>query len=153
MKLHDITSLKRTEAQSNLYDLSEPTFNFTSTQYFERTILPEEEMRIDLVSYNLYGSVDYADILLRVNDIVNPLNIKLGDVIIYPDAASLLLFRVTPPTPSDERAALLNSSRANIRDPRRTQFLENNIRTAPTVLQVPQSPIQINNDNIVITPL
>ncbi len=153
MKLHDITSLKRNESQSNLYDLSEPTFNFTSTRYFERTILPEEEMRIDLVSYNLYGSSDYADILLRVNDIINPLNIKSGDVIIYPDASSLLSFRVTPPTPADERATLLNSTRANIRDPRRTQFLENNIRTAPTVLQVPQSPIQINNDSIIITPL
>lgn len=153
MKLHDITSLKRNQSQSDLYDLSEPTFNFTSTRYFERTILPEEEMRIDLVSYNLYGSTDYADILLRVNEIINPLNIKSGDVIIYPDASSLLSFRVTPPNPAAERATLLNSTRANIKDPRRTQFLENNIRTAPTVLQVPQSPIQINNDSIVITPL
>lgn len=153
MKLHDITSLKRNQSQSDLYDLSEPTFNFTSTRYFERTILPEEEMRIDLVSYNLYGSTDYADILLRVNEIINPLNIKSGDVIIYPDASSLLSFRVTPPNPAAERSTLLNSTRANIKDPRRTQFLENNIRTAPTVLQVPQSPIQINNDSIVITPL
>ena len=50
MKLHDITSLKRNQSQSDLYDLSEPTFNFTSTRYFERTILPEEEMRIEVTS-------------------------------------------------------------------------------------------------------
>lgn len=153
MNLHDISSLKRNESQGNLYDLSEPTFSSTTTRYYEKTILPEEDMRIDLVSFNLYGSVDYVDILLRINEIINPLNIRSGDTIIYPEVNNLQIFRVTPPTPPAERATLLNGSRANIRDPRRQEFLDNNIRTAPTVLQVPQSPIQINNDSIVITPL
>lgn len=153
MNLHDISILKRSASQSDLYDLFEPTFAFTSTRFFERTILPEEEMRFDLISFNLYGSTDYVDILLSVNQIINPLNIKSGDVIIYPDAASLASFKITPKTSSTERPTLINGSRANIRDPRRQDFLENNIRLSPTLLQVPQSPIQINNDSIIITPL
>ena len=61
MKLHDLEVLKKNPNEGNLYDLTEKTFTNYITQYFEYTVLPEEDMRIDLVSLSIYRSGDYRD--------------------------------------------------------------------------------------------
>ncbi len=154
MNLHDISILKRDPLQEDLYDLSEPTFAYTTTTFYSREVLPEEEMRPDLISSNIYGTPEYADILASVNDMIDPLNFRSGMTMIYPDPSNIINFRVTPPDPITDTNALLNSSaRANIKDPRRQEFLENNFRNSPTVLDVPQNPIQILQNSILISPV
>lgn len=42
------------------------------------------EMRIDLISNALYGSSDYAEMVLKYSDIPNPFAIQEGDLVIIP---------------------------------------------------------------------
>ncbi len=153
MKSYDIDILKRNKSLGDIYDLTEKTFAFFSTRLFEYTVLPEEEMRIDLISYNIYKSTDYIDVILNVNEIINPLNILAGDKLIIPERANINNFRIVPPTPPLLRPSLVNTGRANIKDPKRLEFIENNFQLAPSTLPIPQSPIQVNRDNIVIFPI
>jgi galactitol-specific phosphotransferase system IIB component len=48
-----------------------------------------QEMRIDLVLISMYGEIpnamDAVDIILAINGIDNPLNIKAGMILIYPN--------------------------------------------------------------------
>lgn len=151
MELHDISILKKDT--NGLYDLTSKTFTFFTTRFFEYTVLPEEDMRIDLISYGRYQSTEYADLILNVNQIINPLNVRAGDVLIIPERSTLDNFRVVPPTPPVLRPSLINTGVTNIKDPRRLQFLEDNAQLPPSVLPVETSPIQINSDNIVILPI
>lgn len=72
--------------KNNIYNLSDLSF--------KRTSFPEEEvgyymvprkyeMRIDLISQELYEKPDYAEELLKLNNILNPFTIKEGDIIKY----------------------------------------------------------------------
>ena len=68
------------------YDLNKLTFNhrYVDVQYATYKVQKGEEMRIDLVCESIYGSTSHIDIILNVNKISNPLNIKEGITIIYP---------------------------------------------------------------------
>jgi len=153
MKLHDLEVLKKNPNEDNLYDLTEKTYTNYITQFFEYTVLPEEDMRIDLVSISIYDSVDYADLIMSVNEIINPLSIRAGDKLIYPDDRVVDYFRVVPPNPPDLGVSPINPARANIKDPRRLEFIQNNFQLPPTLLPYEQTPIRINRDNITIRPL
>lgn len=150
MKIFDLEVLRRSEKEDNLYDLTAVTYTNYTTQFFEYTVLPEEDMRIDLVSNSIYASTEYMDLIMSVNEIVNPLNVRAGDVIIYPDTRVVDYFRFTPPAPPYIGTPIMNTQKANIRDPKRMEFIENNYQLPPTILPYEQSPIRINRDNITI---
>ena len=89
------------------------------------------------------------DILLNVNRIDNPLNIKNGDVLRYPSENDIYLFRVT----EDEKQSvqkLLNRNKAPKKDSNRKDYIEKNYSLPPTVLQVPTEPVSIVGKDIVI---
>lgn len=90
-------NLKRIITKTNYFgeektvtDLSEPTLkpDFQSTFFnIKRTVVVTEEyaMRPDLISMFAYGTDQYADIILKFNEISNPFSIAEGDIIIIPD--------------------------------------------------------------------
>jgi hypothetical protein len=84
MVVYDIDRLIRDIRQDNLYDLFEPTYR-TRTGFAMESFLVsrEQEMRIDLVCNEIYGSVDEVDVIMSINQIDNPLNIKEGDTIMF----------------------------------------------------------------------
>lgn len=43
-----------------------------------------EEGRLDLISYKIYGTVDYWWVIAIANDIYFPLDVKAGDVLLLP---------------------------------------------------------------------
>jgi hypothetical protein len=153
MFIHDLDVLLKDTQQTSLYDLSARTYVAYDVRFSNYIVQPDEEMRIDLICFRIYESVEYTDILLSVNEIVNPLNIRAGDVLRYPDQGSLNFFRIRPKAPPAIRPTLVNQGRANIKDPRRLQFIENNFLLPPTLLSVPQSPIIVNPTDITITPI
>ena len=150
MKLHDLEILRRDERQDNLYDLTDITFKNFQTQFLEYIVLPEEDMRIDLIAISIYQSMEYADLIMSVNELVNPLSIRAGDVLVYPDETVVDYFRVVPPTPPNFGQSPINPTRTNIKDPKRLEFIENNYQLPATMLPFEQSPIKINRDNITI---
>lgn len=159
MDLYDITTLQRvsptqsTIIDSILYDLTEPTFVFLGGAPLQTTVLPEQEMRIDLVSFSIYGTTDYADLIMDLNNIDNALNIKAGDTINYISLDQLNYYRPAPNTPVQQRSILLNTNKSTQTDPNRQAFTENNYQLPPTFLQTPASPIVISQGNVTITPL
>lgn len=46
------------------------------------------EMRLDTVARYLLGSEDFVDIIVKFNRILNPFDVKVGDVIMIPNLAS-----------------------------------------------------------------
>lgn len=150
MILHDLDVLVREQANGNLYDLTDKTYTSYNTDFYTHTVGIDEEMRIDLISFRLFGSVEYSDFLLNLNQIINPLNIRLGDVLIYPLTSQIKYFRKTPETKEPLNTDFLNTQRANIKDKTRLDFVENNYQLPPSMLPNRQSPISIQGNTIVI---
>lgn len=143
-------SLDKELGTQYFWDLTQSTFksrNDVSMNYWY--VQQDEDMRIDLICYRIYDNTDNIDILLNVNRIDNPLNIKNGDVLRYPSENDIYLFRVT----EDEKQSvqkLLNRNKAPKKDSNRKDYVEKNYSLPPTVLQTPTEPVSIVGKDIVI---
>jgi hypothetical protein len=128
-------------------------------QIREYEVLPWQEMRMDLVINSIYGEDQGAqaaiDVVMALNFIDNPLNIKAGMIIKYPDIESIDDFRYKEVnfTAEKERPAnrFLGKADKNTRiDSKRKTFLENNYALPPTVNKVPINPVRIENGKFVM---
>jgi hypothetical protein len=151
MKLYNLDNLIRDDKQDDLYNLFEPTFKmnrgYKLTQY---VVSPEEEMRIDTISNSMYGNSDQCDFILDVNDIDNPLNIMAGDILIYPEFATIDEYRIRTVDNNNARAQLLNSNKSSRKDNARKQYLEDNYSLPPTFLVTPAASVKIESNQIII---
>ena len=72
--------------------LSKNTVSFSdnpSTNDFTyHTVTQDEEMRIDLISFNYYGTEDYLDIICKFNGISNPFSLEQGQILKVPKSPS-----------------------------------------------------------------
>jgi hypothetical protein len=120
----------------------------------------DDEMRIDLVFKNIY-ELEYnevgvylgnIDVLLALNNIDNPLNIKEGTIIKYPQLGQFELFRLR----IDENQAKIKNSvgkklsvpnKSTRKDKSREDYLASDYSLPPVVLEAPKEPVRIE-DNI-----
>ena len=118
-------------------------------------------MRIDIVMSNIYGiSIEDTgtylkeiDIILHINGINNPLNIKRGMIIKYPNFAEIFNFRV-----QEEDVDVANSVKKRLsfpnkktrKDKSRQEFIDNGYSLPPTVLKTPKDPVRIEDGKFVI---
>ncbi len=153
MNIYDISILKKDPKQDGLYDLTEPTFVQAVEPPFQMVVTKEQEMRIDIISNDLYKSVDYIDFLLNLNDIDNPINIKQGDIILYTTIDKFELCKVSPNTTDDKQRTLLSPNKSSKKDPNRQKYIEDNYQLPPTFLETPASPISSSGNNITISPI
>lgn len=153
MNLYDISSVKIDLDQNGLYDLTEPTFSLKDLPRYPFTVMKEHEMRIDLISKEIYKSIDYSDMILNLNDIDNPLNIKSGDIIYYVDLGEIEGYKLDNNASKENRKNLLSQNKSNVKDNNRQKYIEDNYQLPPTILSLPQSPITSNGNKITITPI
>jgi hypothetical protein len=153
MELYNISILKKDKNQDGLYDMIEPTFILKELPQLQMIVSNEQEMRIDLISFEIYKSVDYADLILDLNDIDNPLNIKSGDYIRYIPLEQLDYYRISPNTTKEKRSLLLSPNKSNKKDPNRQEYIENNYQLPPTFLETPSSPVTTDKNTIKISPI
>jgi hypothetical protein len=140
MKLYDLDILVRDTNQSNLFNFFDPTFKMEpNIGLATHTVQPEEEMRIDVICNHLYKNVDLVDILLDINDIDNPLNIMMDDVILYPALGTDVEFRLSISNTNNVRATLLNANKTTRTDNNRQKFVENNYSLPPTFKDTPEA--------------
>ena len=82
------------------FRLEDPAYIYDSTlDLSEYTVQKDEEMRLDLIIESIYGDIsyyEYADILLYINGIDNPLNIRVGQKIYYPNLNNFEDLLVSP---------------------------------------------------------
>ena len=136
--------------QEYFWDLTQSTFisrNDVSMSYWY--VQPDEEMRLDMVCFRIYGNTDYLDILLNVNKIDNPLNIKSGDVLKYPAQGDIHLFRIEE-SQKQSVQKLLNTNKSSRKDNNRKDYFDQNYTLPPTVLQTPTKPVTISGKDIII---
>lgn len=157
MNIYDLDNVKRVKqkldkelGQQYFFDLTQSTFNSrndVTLNYWY--VQPDEEMRIDVICYRIYKNTDYVDILLNVNKIDNPLNIKPGDIIKYPGENDIILFRVEE-TQKQAVQKLLNRNKAPRKDNNRKNYIEQNYSLPPTVLPIPTNAVSISGPDIII---
>lgn len=160
----DIYSLQKQikfNVKQNLFDLFEPTlFYRTDIPMGQYTVTIDEEMRPDLLMKNIY-SIDYSlldsflediDVLLFINNIDNPLNIKSGMTIDYPlSIESFGSYRYSTNDTSSSNDVLQQLAVPNYvdkttkSDPNRQDYIENNYSLSPVLMDSPKDAITIQN--------
>jgi len=157
----DIKSLYKYIKKSQttgFYDLFTPTFisnpNIQLNQYI---VTKDDEMRIDLVFANMYSIensdlesyLEDIDVILYINNIDNPLNIKEGMVLDYPIIGELENYRYLPPTTLSNNSITKQLGTPNTpnkttrRDESRQNYIENDYSLSPVVLDTPREPVRI----------
>ena len=157
----DIKSLYKYIKKSQttgFYDLFTPTFisnpNIQLNQYI---VTKDDEMRIDLVFANMYSIensdlesyLEDIDVILYINNIDNPLNIKEGMVLDYPIIGELDDYRYLPPTTLSNNSITKQLGTPNTpnkttrRDESRQNYIENDYSLSPVVLDTPREPVRI----------
>lgn len=149
MKIFDLEKIQKKSNPQDLYDLTQETFEYKrDIQYLTYKIQRGEEMRIDLVCQSIYGNIDNIDIILNVNNISNPLNIKEGSVIIYPNSSDISNLRPEIKDNSEVVKSLANSNKSTRIDRGRQAYIESNYSLPPTVLQSSIEQVKISQNSI-----
>lgn len=116
-----------------IIDFLNPTYvvNFSSSEFIiEDIVLVNEEqvMRPDLISISAYGTDEYVDIILKVNEISNPFSIDLNDYIIIPSLESAKLFYKKPKKikefKDEFKKAYIDSTKSSKKDKNRIEKLQ-----------------------------
>ena len=109
----DNNRIKRDPSQGNLFDLFQKNIVNTKNISLEIYIVPREfEMRLDRISYYIYGSSNYVEELMVLNDIINPYSIQEGQYIYFCDVDNLNLLYTTDDMMTNDvlRQQIINSS-------------------------------------------
>jgi len=146
-----IKDLQNLSIIDDLYDLTESTFVSQNIPLYPYKVQQGEEMRIDLVSDSIFSTLEYADILLNINNIDNPLNIKEGSIIYYSDTNVMEALRTSQPTTDSLVTTKLSNTNKSTRvDKNRKDYIEKNYSLSPNILDKPTDQVRISGDNLII---
>lgn len=99
------------------YDLLYQTFRIPDDFKYNVCMVTREYVaRPDLLSLHIYGTVNYADILCRLNGVSNPFELNEGMYIVAPDANDIPLFYSVDHSADD---SLLASGQPDVRKQQR----------------------------------
>lgn len=149
------------EPISGLYDMFITTYSGRTVQLRAFFLEKKHEMRMDLVSYDIYRTPDYVGTLCQLNSILNPFSVNNGDVIFYcsqQDAESLM--RVASELKFARIEELLNAGKSTLidlakkykNDPNRRNFFDKRVEQSlpPTMLSQREQNITADNGFITI---
>lgn len=163
----DIVSIEETKYIINSedgwdrYDISMPSFtkddSVRSLSVYK--VQKGEDMRIDLVLMSIYDeySLKDLDVILHINDIDNPLNIREGMELFYPPADNdepFSGFRYYAPNEEvvsksiKARLGVLNKTTR--KDENRKKFLDSNYSLPPTVMRESRPSVTVSDGNIYV---
>jgi len=98
MDFEQVNNLKK-DKKTGLYDITKSVYTYKDNiAIYPYVVEKEDEMRMDLISYKLYKTTEHTAFLCRLNNIINPLNIKDNTLLIYTDESEIQSF--TPPNDS-----------------------------------------------------
>lgn len=143
---------------TGLYNLFTPTFiNNPTIRLNQYEVTKDDEMRIDLVFAKMYlidnsdllSYLEDIDVILYINNIYNPLNIKEGMILDYPIIGELENYRYLPPATLSNNSITKQLGTPNTpdkrtrRDASRQNYVENDYSLSPVVLDTPREPVRI----------
>lgn len=158
MDIKSINEYTKFDTEIDLYDLSTPSFIYRSDISLNTyTVKREEEMRIDLIFKNMYGLepnevgiyLENIDVILYINNIDNPLNIKSGISILYPAMEDLTKFRYDlnqlEESKYSKKEKIIFPNKSTKKDKNRESFKANKYSLPPVVLDEPRPPVRIKD--------
>ena len=138
---------KRRKDQEQLIDIFEKNIQYNNTIQLYRYFVPREyEMRLDLVSRKIYGSLDYMEELMVINNIISPYSIKENQLLYFcsiDDISSLYIKDDIEEEPNQNREKIIKAAQPSKKSTRKT----------PTTLQpanVKQVTIDTKNRKVKI---
>ena len=151
----NIKSLEQTRWINEKWDLNAPSFKFYSGDLESYVVQRGEDMRIDLVMKSIYDDIynfSDLDVILYINGIDNPLNIREGMVLYYPPSESFEEYRYY----ESERASGGRSVRQTLGvlnkttrvDEKRKKFLDSNYSLPPVVLRESAPAVTMDGTSI-----
>ena len=154
----NIKSLDDAKYESGFYGIETPSFVYRNNiRLFSYVVQRHEEMRIDLVMKSIYGESDYfkdLDVILYINGIDNPLEIRESDTILYPNPGDLGEFRYyergnfTENKKISEKLGVPNKTTR--KDSNREKFINNGYSLPPVVMAESKNPVRIDKNTIFI---
>jgi len=153
-----IKSIDGVNYENGKWDLSVPGIRgINGSEVSSYVVQKDEDMRIDLVMKSIYDEgydLSDIDIILYINDIDNPLNIREGMVLYYPDIESLDDYRfyqeevVVNNKSVKEKLGVLNKTTRV--DEKRKKFIDADYSLPPVVKQKSSPSVTFDSDNIKI---
>lgn len=157
----NIVSIDRTRRINRRWLIEDPSFVFIDDNEIplsEYVVQKQEDMRIDLVMQSIYDEdsslYKHVDVILYINGIDNPLNIREGMTIYYPEAQQLEEYRYV-----EEESNKLNKSvkerlgyinKTTRKDEKRKKFVEADYSLPPVVLKESRPGVVITPTEILI---
>jgi hypothetical protein len=127
---------------NNKWDLNVPSFKMIQPSLASYIVQRGEDMRIDLVMKSIYDDIyNYKDIdiLLYINNIDNPLNIREGMILYYPELEAFEGYRfyeeVSAAVKKSVKQSLGVLNKTTRVDEKRKKFLDSDYSLPPVVLQ------------------
>ena len=109
--------ISRDTSQYNLFNLFQKNIVNNENLTFQIYIVPREfEMRLDRISDYLYGSPNYVEELMVINDILNPYSVKEGQYIYFCDITLFPMLYTQDEMLDDkelQRLTLINAAQPN----------------------------------------
>jgi len=120
-----------------------------------------EEMRLDLVMMSIYQDpylLKHMDVILYINDIDNPLNIREGMILYYPNQTKLDDFRYYVAGKINDKQVSSKNIKQSLgvfnkttrKDENRKKFLDADYSLPPTVMRESRPPVYASNGSIVV---
>lgn len=144
---------------TQLYNISTPSFVFIPDGVYEfgyYTVKKEEEMRIDLIIKSIYETDAYMkdlDVILYMNNIDNPLNIKEDDELYFPSEKYLDEYRYYPIEVDSSDVNIIEKlsipNKTTRVDNNRENFIKNGFALPPVVSKQNKIPVTIQNGKII----
>ena len=100
----DYNKIRIDPKQGNIFNLFEKNIVLNrNIKLYPYIVTREYEMRMDKISRHLYGSDDYVEELMTINDIISPYSIKEGQVLYYCSTENLQSLYTTDQTIIEEK--------------------------------------------------
>jgi hypothetical protein len=155
----NIVSIDKTRRLGRKWLIEDPSFFYsTEIDLNEYVVQKHEDMRIDLVMQSIYdddtSTYQHCDVILYINDIDNPLNIREGMTIYYPDSQFFEEYRYVEQESNKinktakERLGYLNKTTR--KDDKRKRFLESDYSLPPTVAREARPGVIVTPTQILI---
>lgn len=160
MDIYSLHDQLKFDTKQNLYNFFQPTFIYnTSVNLEDYEVTRDDEMRIDLIFMNMYqydvsfldNYLQDIDVILFINNIYNPLDIKEGMILKYPNPDDFSRFRYNDTlenisTDVTKQLATPNLPNKTTKvDPNRQSYIESDYSLPPVVLDTPREPVRIKD--------
>jgi hypothetical protein len=146
---------------NEIVDLAEPTFvpdyNSPNFQVFKVIeVTAEYDRRVDLLSLAVYGSDEYVDIIMKCNELSDPLSVRTGDILVIPTLNKAKKFYKNPNKESKEaKQKYIDSNKKSKVDTKRLETLAkisssvkngSIVNVKPNELKPGESNIEVNKE-------